>query len=306
MAAVTQRAAGAQASVLNASGYVTARREATVSSKITGKVVQVNVEEGMAVTEGQVLARLDDASVRAQLALAQAQVVAAEHGVTENQIHEKQARITLDRATKLLASGAGPETDVEQAKLDVDTTEARISLLEGAGQGGRGPGRRRADRAGQHVIRAPFSGIAISKDAQPGEMVSPVSAGGGFTRTGICTVVDMKSLEIDVDVNESYISRVKPDQDVTAVLDAYPEWQIPAHVSSPRADRRPAEGHRAGADRVQGARPEDPPRYGREGDVPQGAGRANLESAAGGRACRRRSCPRRRSRPRATRRSCSS
>jgi HlyD family secretion protein len=239
---VTQRAAGAQASVLNASGYVTARREATVSSKITGKVVQVNVEEGMAVTEGQVLARLDDASVRAQLGLAQAQVVAAQHGVTENQIHEKQARINLDRATKLLASGAGPETDVEQARLDVDTTEARISLLEEQVKVAQNQVAVAQTDLDNTVIRAPFSGIAITKDAQPGEMVSPVSAGGGFTRTGICTVVDMASLEIDVDVNESYLNRVTPGQDVSAVLDAYPDWQIPAHVITivPTADRQKA------------------------------------------------------------------
>src|SRR5579864_8740851 len=242
VAAVTQRAAGAQASVLNASGYVTARREATVSSKITGKVVQVNVEEGMAVTEGQVLARLDDSSTRAQLGLAEAQVVAAQHAVTENQIHEQQARINLDRATKLLASGAGTQTDLEQAKLDVDTTEARISLLDEqvkVAQQQVSVARTELDNT---VIRAPFSGIAVTKDAQPGEMVSPVSAGGGFTRTGICTIVDMASLEIDVDVNESYINRVRPTQQVNAVLDAYPDWQIPAHVITivPTADRQKA------------------------------------------------------------------
>ena len=242
VASVTQRAAGAQASVLNASGYVTARREATVSSKITGKVVQVNVEEGMAVTEGQVLARLDDSSARAQLGLAQAQVVAAQHAVTENEIHGRQAHVNLDRATKMLASGAGTETDVEQAKLDVDTTDARISLLSEqvkVAQQQVGVAQTDLDNT---VIRAPFSGIAVTKDAQPGEMVSPVSAGGGFTRTGICTVVDMASLEIDVDVNESYLNRVTPGQDVSAVLDAYPDWQIPAHVITivPTADRQKA------------------------------------------------------------------
>jgi HlyD family secretion protein len=242
VASVTQRAAGAQASVLNASGYVTARREATVSSKVTGKVVEVNVEEGMAVTEGQVLARLDDASARAQLGLAQAQVVAAQHAVTENEIHGRQAHVNLDRATKMLASGAGTETDVEQAKLDVDTTDARISLLTEqvkVAQQQVGVARTELDNT---VIRAPFSGIAVTKDAQPGEMVSPVSAGGGFTRTGICTVVDMASLEIDVDVNESYLNRVTPGQEVSAVLDAYPDWQIPAHVITivPTADRQKA------------------------------------------------------------------
>jgi HlyD family secretion protein len=242
VASVTERAAGGQAAVLNASGYVTARREATVSSKITGKVVEVNVEEGMAVTEGQVLARLDDAQTRAQMGLAQAQVIAAQHAVTENQIHARQARVNLERATKLLASGAGPETDVEQAKLDVDTTEARISLLDEQVKVAQEQVAVAQTDLDNTIIRAPFSGIAVTKDAQPGEMVSPVSAGGGFTRTGICTVVDMRSLEIDVDVNESYLNRVTPRQDVSAVLDAYPDWQIPAHVITivPTADRQKA------------------------------------------------------------------
>jgi HlyD family secretion protein len=242
VASVTQRAAGGQAAVLNASGYVTARREATVSSKITGKVVQVNVEEGMAVTEGQVLARLDDASVRAQMGLAQAQVVAAQHAVTENQIHARQAHINLDRATKMLASGAGSQTDLEQAKLDLDTTDARISLLDEQVKVAQGQVAVAQTDLDNTVIRAPFSGIAVTKDAQPGEMVSPVSAGGGFTRTGICTVVDMSSLEIDVDVNESYLNRITPGQDVSAVLDAYPDWPIPAHVITivPTADRQKA------------------------------------------------------------------
>ena len=118
------------------------------------------------------------------------------------------------------------------------------------------------------IIRAPFDGVAISKDAQPGEMVSPVSAGGGFTRTGICTIVDMRSLEIEVDVNESYINRVRPDQGVTAVLDAYPDWQIPARVITtvPAADRQKATVLvRIGFD---AARPAHSAGHGREGHVP--------------------------------------
>lgn len=241
-ATVSQRAAGAQAAVLNASGYVTARRRATISSKITGKVVEVNVEEGMAVKEGQVLARLDDSSAKAALGLAQAQMTASEHAVTENQIHLKQAGINLDRAKKLYSSGAGPETDVEQAQLDVDTTKARITLLDEQVKVAQQQVNVAQTDLDNTIIRSPFSGIAVTKDAQPGEMVSPVSAGGGFTRTGICTVVDMKSLEIDVDVNESYIGRVKPGQDVSATLDAYPDWQIPARVITlvPTADRQKA------------------------------------------------------------------
>ena len=90
------------------------------------------------------------------------------------------------------------------------------------------------------IIRAPFSGIVTSKNAQPGEMISPISAGGGFTRTGICTIVDMESLEIEIDVNESYINRVGAGQAVEATLDAYPEWKIPCKVIAiiPTADRQ--------------------------------------------------------------------
>jgi RND family efflux transporter MFP subunit len=228
--------------VLNASGYVTARRRATVSSKITGKVVEVNVEEGMAVTQGQVLARLDDTTPRAALALAMAQAESARKAVNENEVHLAQARITLRRVTDLRKNGIATESDVDLAKSDVDGTEARINALRGqVTVAERQVGVQEAD-LGNTIIRAPFTGIAISKDAQPGEMVSPVSAGGGFTRTGICTIVDMRSLEIEVDVNESYINRVRPAQHVSAVLDAYPEWQIPGHVITmvPTADRQKA------------------------------------------------------------------
>jgi len=239
---VTERAAGAQAAVLNASGYVTARRRATVSSKITGKVVEVNVEEGMAVKEGQVLARLDDSTARASLALAEAQAEAARHGVQENEAHLSQAKVTLGRETQLLKDGIVTQADVDQARLDVDATAARIASLTQQIKVAESQVELQKTELDNTVVRAPFSGMAITKDAQPGEMVSPVSAGGGFTRTGICTIVDMKSLEIDVDVNESYINRVHPDQHVTAVLDAYPDWQIPAHVITtiPTADRQKA------------------------------------------------------------------
>jgi RND family efflux transporter MFP subunit len=241
-ATVTQRAAGAQAAVLNASGYVTARRRATVSSKVTGKVIEVNVEEGKAVTQGQILARLDDTTPRAAMALAEAQANAARRAVRESEVQLDQAKLTLDRTAKLVKDGFATQADLDQAKSNVDGTSARIlALREQVTVAERQTELQRADLDNM-VIRAPFSGIAISKDAQPGEMVSPVSAGGGFTRTGICTIVDMRSLEIEVDVNESYLNRVKAGQGVTAVLDAYPEWEIPAHVITivPTADRQKA------------------------------------------------------------------
>jgi RND family efflux transporter MFP subunit len=242
VATVSERAAGTQASVLNASGYVTARRRATVSSKVTGKVVEVNVEEGMAVREGQVLARLDDSTLRAALALAEAQAEAARRGLRENEVRLDQARVTERRTGQLFKEKIVTQADVDQSKSEADAIEARIEALREQIRVAERQIDVQRTNLNDTVIRAPFSGVAISKDAQPGEMVSPVSAGGGFTRTGICTIVDMKSLEIEVDVNESYINRVKPGQAVIATLDAYQDWQIPARVITmvPTADRQKA------------------------------------------------------------------
>ncbi len=241
-ATVTTRAAGAQATVLNASGYVTARRRATVSSKITGKVVEVNVEEGMAVKEGQILARLDDTAYRATLALARAQADAARSAVQENQVRLSEARRNQQRYTDLVAGGFATQADVDKFKAEGDSLEARIAALREQVTVAERQIAVQENELDNTIIRAPFSGVAISKNAQPGEMISPVSAGGGFTRTGISTIVDMRSLEIEVDVNESYIGRVTPGQDVTAVLDAYPDVPIPARVITtvPAADRQKA------------------------------------------------------------------
>ena len=242
IATVTSRQAGTQAAVLNAAGYVTARRRATVSSKITGKVVQVNIEEGMSVREGQVLARLDDETQRASVALAEAQAEAARRNVNESEVRLNEARINLARVTKLVGVGYSTAAEVDAARAAVDSLEARISAAREQVRVVERQIALERTNLDSTIIRAPFGGVVISKDAQPGEMVSPVSAGGGFTRTGIGTIVDMGSLEIEVDVNESYINRVKPEQAVTAVLDAYPDWQIPGRVITtiPSADRQKA------------------------------------------------------------------
>lgn len=241
-ATVSERAAGTQAAVLNASGYVTARRKATISSKITGKVVEVNVEEGMAVKEGQILARLDDQTARASLALAEAQRLSSQRSEKENEVRLANARLTLQRQERLVKDGFATQSAVDDAKAEVDSLLARIDLFKQQVEVAKRQVDLEQTNLDNAIIRAPFSGIAVTKDAQPGEMVSPVSAGGGFTRTGICTIVDMRSLEIEVDVNESYIGRVKPGQDVSAILDAYPDWSIPARVITvvPTADRQKA------------------------------------------------------------------
>ena len=242
-AAVRQTvAADGQPTVLNASGYVTARLQSTVSSKITGRILEVLVEEGMAVSEGQVLARLDDTTERSYLALAEAQLGAARGALAELEVRQVEARLDLDRQRRLLEQRLIGQADLDTAQAEADFLQARIAnQREQVNVADRELDVRRT-ALDDTVIRAPFSGVAISKDAQPGEMISPVSAGGGFTRTGVCTIVDMSSLEIEVDVNESYINRVSPAQRVVATLDAYPDWEIPASVITtiPAADRQRA------------------------------------------------------------------
>ncbi|HEY0515046.1 MAG TPA: efflux RND transporter periplasmic adaptor subunit [Thermoanaerobaculia bacterium] len=244
VAAAQSRSGGpaAAGAVLNASGYVTARRQATVSSKITGKVVDVLVEEGMAIREGQVLAHLDDATPRKQLALAESQLLSQRRSLAETEVRLKQAKLQQDRMRRLHEQGVSTQSDADTADADVDALAARLAMARQDTEVSERQISLRRQDLDDTVIRAPFSGVAVSKDAQPGEMISPVSAGGGFTRTGICTLVDMKSLEIEVDVNESYIHRVEPGQKAVATLDAYPDWQIPARVIMPvpTADRQKA------------------------------------------------------------------
>ncbi|HEY7652585.1 MAG TPA: efflux RND transporter periplasmic adaptor subunit [Methylomirabilota bacterium] len=237
------RAAGPGAgSVLDASGYVTARRQATVSAKITGKVTEVLIEEGMQVREGAVLARLDDTEARAQLALARAQVTAARSQLAEVRAQLEQAERDHARQQALYDKKLIAPQSLDAALAQRDMLRARLASTEEqikVAQESLSVAQVQLDNT---VIRAPFGGVVIAKSAQPGEMISPISAGGGFTRTGIGTIVDMDSLEIQVDVNESYINRVTPGQPVEATLNAYPDWRIPGEVIAiiPTADRSKA------------------------------------------------------------------
>ena len=241
-AAVRSGAAGAPNAVLNASGYVTARRRATVSSKVTGKVMEIFVEEGKAVRQGQVLARLDDSQLRAMLNVDQAQLNAAKRATAETEARLREAELTLGRRQQLVKDKVISRAELDSAEAEVEALKARIAMAQQQVEVAQTQVVARQTDLADMVVRAPFDGIAISKDAQPGEMISPVSAGGGFTRTGICTIVDMSSLEVEVDVSESYINRVKPGQPVEVLLDAYPEWRIPAKVITtvPSADRQKA------------------------------------------------------------------
>jgi RND family efflux transporter MFP subunit len=243
IAAVTAQTNGAApGAVLNASGYVTARRRATVSSKVTGKVLEVFVEEGKAVRKGQVLARLDGSQFKAALAVSEAQLEAARRGAAEDEARLREAELTLARRQQLVKEEVIGKAELDSARAEVESLKARIALAQQQVKVSESLVSQARTNLDDMEVRAPFDGIAISKDAQPGEMISPVSAGGGFTRSGIGTIVDMSSLEVEVDVSEQYINRVHPGQPIEAVLDAYPEWRIPAHVITtvPSADRQKA------------------------------------------------------------------
>ncbi len=242
-ATVVEAPAGAaHASVLDASGYVVARRQATVASKITGRLVEVAIEEGMSVEDGQILARLDDSNARHALNLAEAQVAAAESTLNEIQVRLREAELELGRNRSLAASGVASRAALDAAQASRDSFVARLAATRSQVKVAEREVALRRQDVEDTLVRAPFDGVAVSKNAQPGEIVSPISAGGGFTRTGIGTIVDMTSLEIEVDVNESFIQRVQPNQPVVATLQAYPEWKIAAHVITtvPAADRQKA------------------------------------------------------------------
>ena len=230
------------ASVLDATGYVVARRQATVSSKVTGKVVEVLIEEGVVVQQGQLLARLDDSIPQAQLRLAESQLEAARRSLDEMNVLLRQAELDLRRTQGLAERNLASQADLDRDGLSVEGLNARLDRArQDIVVASRGAAVQR-QIVDDMLIRAPFDGVVIAKAAQPGEMISPISAGGGFTRTGICTIVDMNSLEVEVDVNEAYINRVYSGQPVQITLNAYPEDHFPAEVIAiiPAADRNKA------------------------------------------------------------------
>jgi RND family efflux transporter MFP subunit len=233
---------GANASVLDATGYVTARRQATVSAQITGTLTDVLIEEGDHVKSGQVLGRLEDTAQRAALAQAQAQLHSAQALLGQYQAQLAQSERDVKRAEDLVERKLVSQQAVEQARTQVETGAAQVQGQRKQIELAAASVRSAQVQLGYCTVRAPFTGVVIAKAAQLGEIVSPFSAGGGFTRTGIGTIVDMDSLEIEVDVNEAYINRVQPGQPVESVLNAYPDWKIPSHVIAiiPTADRAKA------------------------------------------------------------------
>ncbi|HEY2529961.1 MAG TPA: efflux RND transporter periplasmic adaptor subunit [Xanthobacteraceae bacterium] len=241
---MTSGASGAStgASLLDASGYIVARRRATVSSKVTGKVVKVMLDEGQRVEAGQVIALLDDSNWRAALAQSKAQLQQAEANVASAQTAFDDAKPIFDRSKKQKDAAVISAESFDESRAQYDQAHNNLFIAQSgldAARAGVEVAQRNLDDT---VIRAPFAGIVTEKTAQPGEMVSPISAGGGFTRTGIGTIVDMDSLEVEVDVSENFINRVRPEQPVTIKLNAYPDWDIPGSVIAtiPTADRAKA------------------------------------------------------------------
>ena len=233
---------GSREALLNASGYVTPRRRATIAAKITGRVTGVFFDEGTRVHEGQLLATLDDSDVRKALDSAKADRDSARAAIADFQVQLRNANVLLHRAEQLQKAGVQTQEQLDNASTAADSLQAKIQLSKAQIDASEARIQVAQQAVDNCTIRAPFAGIVVSKDAQVGEMVSPISAGGGFTRTGIATIVDMNSNEIEVDVSESYIARVKPNQQVNAILDAYPDWNIPSRVRTviPSADRQKA------------------------------------------------------------------
>lgn len=234
--------AGGRQTLLNASGYVTPRRRATIAAKVTGRVTGIFFDEGTRVAEGQLLATLDDSDAKRALDSAKADRNSSQAAIADLEVQLKNAQIELRRAEQLQKAGVQTQQALDSATMAADSLRAKIDLAKEqvAGADSRiGVAQQAVDNC---TIRAPFAGVVVSKDAQVGEMVSPNSAGGGFTRTGIATIVDMHSNEFEVDVSESYIARVEPGQDVKAILDAYPDREIPSKVRTviPTADRQKA------------------------------------------------------------------
>ena len=242
--ATARKASGpaAREALLNATGYVTPRQRATIAAKITGRVTGVFFDEGTHVHKGQLLASLDDADARRALETADADRDSARAAIADLEVQLKNSKVLLHRTEELQKAGVQPQEQLDNARTAAESLEAKIQLAKTQANGAEARIREAQQAVDNCTIRAPFDGIVVSKDAQVGEMVSPISAGGGFTRTGIATIVDMNSNEIEVDVNEAYITRVKPGQQVTAILDAYPDWEIPSRVRTiiPSADRQKA------------------------------------------------------------------
>lgn len=241
-AAIARPAASSgPSSLLDASGYVIAERQATVSAKVTGKLVEVPIDEGQRVEQGQILARIDDSNASAALDQARASVGEARANLAAAKVAAADGLPTYLRSKRQAAEGLITPEAFDNAKATYDAARAHLDVaeqqLEVAGANLFSAQRNLDD----YTVRAPFAGVITAKNAQPGEVVSPLAT-GGFTRTGIATLVDMASLGIEVDVSENFINRIHRDQPAIATLNAYPDRPMRATVTAviPTADQSKA------------------------------------------------------------------
>jgi RND family efflux transporter MFP subunit len=227
---------------LTADGYVVARTKASVSSKVPGRLAYLGVEEGDRVREGAVIARLEAAEYEAAVRQTASEMLAADATVIEAAAQLTQAERALERAQRLHADSLIAEQRYEDAVTALATARARLRAAEARREAARQANASTQASLDNTIIRAPFSGTVLRKDAEVGEVVAPAVAGGGLTRGAVVTMADLSTLEVEVDINEAYIGSIRDDQPAEIVLDAYPGVTFSGHVRQivPTADRQKA------------------------------------------------------------------
>jgi RND family efflux transporter MFP subunit len=231
----SQPAAPAHASnavLLEASGFVVARRQATVSASQTGRLARLFVTEGEQVHRGDLIAELDAGISQAEVAYAEAGVRAAERSVEVTRRKLEAAHRAAARDQGLAKDGFISAAGLDQSTSSVDTLQAQLEAELSQVAVAREQQRIQMEQMQGIQVRAPFDGVVTGIAAHEGEIVSPVSGGGGFTRTGICTIVDPSSVEGEVDVNERYLGRLQPGQPVLVHLPAYPKLSFKGTVAT--------------------------------------------------------------------------
>ena len=230
------------AEILTANGYVVARQRASVSTEVSGRLNRLLVEEGSRVKKGQILGILQNQDQRSALESARAALASAEAGTAEAEASAKEAALARGRSEQLHAKGLVSQAELDRATAADDMARARVKSADAAVKNARARVQSAQVDYDKTFVRAPFAGAVLRKEAEVGEMVSPVPSSGGLTRGAIVTMANLETLEVEADVNEGYVSRVHEGMRAEIVLDAYPDDRFPAHVRQivPTADRQKA------------------------------------------------------------------
>jgi RND family efflux transporter MFP subunit len=236
-------ASGGGATSVTANGYVAARTKASVSAKIPGRLAYLSVSEGSSVKQGDIIARLDNADYQAAVAQAQANVATADASIIEARADRDQLAREANRIRDIRTRNANliSEQDLESATSRAAQAAARANAADARKKSAEAALRMAEANMDNTIIRAPFSGTVLRKDAEVGEVVAP-SVGGGLTRGAVVTLADLQTLEVEVDVNEAYIGRIRSGAAARITLDAYPDTTFKGAVRQvvPTADRQRA------------------------------------------------------------------